>query len=287
VTRFLVTGAGGLLGSALVDALAGRPVVALGRRELDVTSAVDLPATLAYAGADVVLNAAGYTDVDGAEADVATAESVNAVAPGLLTAACAQVGAVLVHVSTDYVFAGDQGRPYDTDDPVGPLGVYGRTKEAGERAVRAASGAHYVVRTSWLYGRPDRPGRAGSGFVRTMSRLARGSDLVSVVDDQRGCPTYVADLADGLVELAESGAPYGTYHCTGAGDTTWFGLAGAVFSELGADPDRVRPVSTAEYPRPAPRPAYSVLSDRSWRSAGLTPLRPWPEALRDALAGPH
>ncbi len=291
MTRFLVTGAGGLLGSALVGALAGRPVVALTHRELDVTAEVELAAALAYAGPDVVINAAGYTDVDGAESDAEAAALLNATAPGVLAEACAQLGVVLVHVSTDYVFAGDAPadarRPFEVDDPVGPLGVYGRTKEAGERAVRAATDAHYLVRTSWLYGSPALPGRAGAGFVRTMSQLARRKDPITVVDDQHGCPTFVADLAGGLVELADSGAPYGTYHCTGAGQTTWFGLARSVFAELGADPERVRPCSSAEYPRPAPRPAYSVLSDASWRAAGLTPLRRWQEALHDALRERH
>ncbi len=293
ITRFLLTGAGGLLGGALVDELAGQPVaqvVALGRRELDVTSDVAVAAALAYAGPDVVINAAGYTDVDGAENDADAATRLNATAPGVLATACARLGAVLVQVSTDYVFAGDTPagtrRPYEVDDPVGPLGVYGKTKEAGERAVRAALDTHYVVRTSWLYGAPARPGRAGAGFVRTMSRLAAQPNPVQVVDDQHGCPTFAPDLAAGIVELALSGAPYGTYHCTGAGDTTWFGLARAVFTELGEDPERVRPCSTAAYPRPAPRPAYSVLSGTSWPAAGLTPLRRWPEALHDALRGP-
>lgn len=280
MTRFLVTGAGGQLGSDLVAALSGREFVALPHSELNLTDHTVTWATLGYAAPDVVINAAAFTDVDGAETDEAAAASINAEAPGVLAAGCAAAGAVLIHVSTDYVFGGRPGvdRPYEVTDPVAPLGVYGRTKEAGERAVRAAHGEHYVVRTSWLYG------GSGRNFVRTMTELERQGEVVDVVDDQHGSPTFSADLARGLVQLADSKAPFGTYHCTGAGTTTWCGLARAVFAELGADPERVRPVSTADVPRPAPRPAYSVLSDAAWVAAGLSPLRPWQQALPDALA---
>lgn len=282
MTRFLVTGAGGQLGGDLVAALSGREFVALSHGELDITDHTVTWATLGYATPDVVINAAGYTDVDGAETEEAAAAALNAEAPGVLAAGCAAIGAVLIHVSTDYVFDGaPQGnppRPYEVTDAVRPLGVYGRTKEAGERAVRAALGEHYVVRTSWLHG------GSGRNFVRTMVELERRREVVDVVDDQHGSPTFSADLARGLVELADSGAPYGTYHCTGAGSTTWCGLARAVFEALGADPDRVRPVPTADVPRPAPRPAYSVLSNAAWVAAGLTPSRPWQQALPDALA---
>jgi dTDP-4-dehydrorhamnose reductase len=226
-----------------------------------------------------VVNAAAYTAVDQAETDEDKAFAVNAAGPALLAAAAARTGARLLQVSTDYVFAGDADRPYAEQDEPDPRSAYGRTKLAGELAVRELAPEHgYVVRTAWVYG------ATGSNFVKTMARLERDRDTVEVVDDQRGSPTWSADLARGLVELAGSAAAPGTYHCTGSGETSWFGLARAVFEELGADPERVRPTSTDRFPRPAPRPAYSVLSDRAWRAAGLSPLPHWRQALRQAFA---
>lgn len=272
--RALVTGAGGQLGSDLLDLLGGS-ATGLDRAGLDVTDAAAVRA--AVEGFDVVFNAAAWTDVDGAETAEEAAYAVNATAPRLLADACRATGAALVHVSTDYVFAGDADGPYDVDDPTGPASAYGRTKLAGEQAVRTALPAHFVVRTAWVYG------ATGRNFVKTMARLERERETLTVVDDQRGSPTWSRHLAQGLVALAGTRA-YGTYHLTGGGETTWCGFARAVFEELGADPERVRPCTTADFPRPAPRPAYSVLSDRAWRAAGLTPLPHWRDALRDAFA---
>lgn len=284
--RWLVTGARGQLGSELVGALRGQDVTAAGHAELDVTSATVADVLRAWA-ADavgrrlVVLNAAAWTDVDGAEADPAGATAVNADGPARLAASCAELGAELVHVSTDYVFSGrvpDKGpRPYEVFDPVRPVGVYGRTKEAGERAVRAALPAHYIVRTAWLYG------AVGGNFVKTIAALRHRRQTLDVVDDQVGCPTWAPDVALGLIELARSSAPYGTYHCASGGQASWYQLARAVFEEVGADPDRVRPCDSTQFPRPAPRPAYSVLSSRSWSAAGLRPLPHWRDALRSAF----
>lgn len=281
-TRWLVTGANGMLGRDLVAVLAGHDVTAAGRAELDLCSPA-LPAKLREwadgAGGRplVVLNAAAWTDVDGAESDPVGAESANTDGPARLASACARVGATLVHVSTDYVFPGTGTRPYETDDPVDPLGVYGRTKEAGERAVRTAADRHYIVRTAWLYG------AGGRNFVKTIAALSRERDTLEVVDDQRGCPTWSPDLARGLVELAVSGAPFGTYHLTGGGSASWYELARAVLEELDEDPDRVRPCDSGRFPRPAPRPAYSVLSGRSWTAAGLRPPPHWREQLHSAF----
>ncbi|HWE91572.1 MAG TPA: dTDP-4-dehydrorhamnose reductase [Pseudonocardiaceae bacterium] len=227
----------------------------------------------------VVINAAGYTAVDAAESDVGRAHAANALGPGLLARACVEHGVSLLHVSTDYVFPGDGSRPYEPDDRTGPASVYGRTKLAGESAVLESGADAWVVRTAWVYG------AAGGNFVKTVARLERSRDTLSVVDDQRGSPTWSADLAAGLLELATAvgdgrGPAQRALHATNGGETTWFGLARAVFEELGADPERVHPCTTAEYPRPAPRPAYSVLSDAAWRKAGLAPLPHW----RDALA---
>jgi dTDP-4-dehydrorhamnose reductase len=280
--RWLVTGAHGLLGSELVAALTGHDVTATGHAELDLCSP-ELPEALrtwadgAQGRRLVVLNAAGWTDVDGAETDPDGAARANADGPGRLAAACADLGATLVHVSTDYVFPGTGTRPYEADDPVDPLGVYGRTKEAGERAVRAGAREHYIVRTAWLYG------SAGRNFVKTIATLIGERDTLDVVDDQRGCPTWSGELARGLVELACSGAAHGTYHCTGGGSASWYELARAVLEELGEDPERVRPCDSRRFPRPAPRPAYSVLSGRSWTAAGLRAPAHWREQLRSAF----
>jgi len=227
----------------------------------------------------VVVNCAAYTAVDAAEGDEEAAYAVNAAGPALLATACAKAGAQLIHVSTDYVFPGDATEPYDVDDAPGPKGAYGRTKLAGEQAVREIlPAASYVVRTAWLYG------ASGKNIIKTMTRLEKERETVSFVADQTGSPTWSRDLAAGLLALAGADVPAGIYHATNRGETTWYGLARAVFEELGADPDRVQPIRTENYPLPAPRPAYSVLSPRAWDDAGLPPLQGWREALAEAFA---
>ncbi|MCD2189112.1 dTDP-4-dehydrorhamnose reductase [Actinomycetospora soli] len=288
----MVTGAGGALGTDLVRVLttSGERFRAFVRADLDITDAEAVDAAVAdwAGGVDepaVLLNAAAFTAVDLAETDpdaARAAHAVNADAPGYLAAACARHGARLVHVSTDYVFdgRGPAGRPgagYEPDDPTGARSVYGRTKELGEQRVRDALDAHHVVRTAWVYG------DTGSNFVATMARLAGRRDTLDVVDDQHGSPTWSADLAAALVALGRSDAPAGTLHATGGGATTWCGFARAVFEELGADPQRVRGCTTDQFPRPAPRPAWSVLSPDSWTAAGLAPLPDWRDALHAAV----
>ncbi|MEV0340025.1 dTDP-4-dehydrorhamnose reductase [Nocardia sp. NPDC050713] len=271
--RLVVTGAGGQVGRELLR-LAPR-ARGYGRADLDITDADAVRA--AIAPGDVVLNCAAYTAVDKAESEPDAAFAGNETGPAVLAAVCATVEARLIHLSTDYVFPGTQRAPYDTDDPTGPATVYGRSKLAGERAVLESAPNSHVVRTAWVYS-----GRGGD-FVATMLRLERERETVDVVDDQIGSPTYAADLAAGLLELvARPDAPR-LLHATNAGVASWFDLARAVFAEVGADPERVRPCDSTAYPRPARRPAYSVLSDRAWRSAGLTPLRDWRAALHDAL----
>lgn len=271
--RLLVPGGRGQLGTDLAAGAraAGHDVSAPGSRELDVTDPAAVDA--AVAAADVVLNCAAHTAVDAAEAEPEAAAAVNETGPRLLAEACARHGARLLHVSTDYVFPGDAGVPYEPGDPTGPRSVYGRTKLAGERAVRVALPSAVIVRTAWVYG------ALGSNFVSTMARLERERDTISVVDDQTGSPTLSVDLAAGLLELAASQVDGAVLHATGGGQTTWFGFARAIFAELGADPERVRPTTTDAFPRPAPRPAYSVLSPRAWRDAGLAALPEWSEAL--------
>lgn len=291
VLSLLVPGGGGQLGRAL-SALASPSVNvwAPASVEVDLTrtgAVVEAVSTFAEdakaAGRKpVVINAAAYTAVDAAETDERRAFAVNADGPRVLAAACASRGVPLVHVSTDYVFPGDGDRPYEPEDELGPRTAYGRTKAAGETAVLGSGARSWVVRTSWVYGE-------GKNFVDTIRRLAGERETPSVVDDQCGSPTYAADLAAGLLELAThiatGRAPERrVLHCTGAGEVTWCGFARAIFEEIGADPERVRPCTTAEFPRPAPRPAYSVLSNASWLAAGLTPLRPWREALHAYLS---
>jgi dTDP-4-dehydrorhamnose reductase len=279
--RWLITGARGQLGTDLQHVLARSPgavVHAAGSKDLDITDSAAVDAAVADFSPDVVVNAAGYTAVDAAEQDEEQAFRVNATGPALLAATVSRHGGRLLHISTDYVFAGDSTRPYEVDDPPDPRSAYGRTKLAGELAVRELlPDRGYVVRTAWVYG------ATGTNFVRTMIRLEAERDTVSVVDDQRGSPTWSADLARALVELGRSDAPAGTYHCTGGGETTWFEFARTIFSELGADPARVLPIATDAAARPAPRPAYSVLSDAAWRAAGLSPTPPWREALHRAF----
>ncbi len=279
MTRWLITGASGQLGTDLCAALDGEDVYPFGHGDLDIADAAAVALAIARVRPNVVVNAAAYTAVDAAESDEDAAYRVNAAGPAVLAAALSPTTARLIHVSTDYVFAGDASRPYDVEDPTGPKSAYGRTKLAGEIAVRELlPEASYVVRTAWVYG------AAGGNFVKTMLRLERERETVSVVDDQRGSPTWSADLARGLVELGRSAVPTGMYHCTNSGDTTWFGFTRAIFEELGAEPARVRPTTTDAFPPPAPRPAYSVLSAAAWRTAGLRPLPHWRDALHRAFA---
>lgn len=278
--RILVTGSGGMLGQDLLGVLKLRPhldVTALSRADLDVTDEAAVRA--AVAGHDVVLNAAAWTDVDGAEAHEAEATAVNGDGAANLARAAAAAGARMVHVSTDYVFRGDATSPYPEDAPTDPLNAYGRSKLAGERGVLAAGG--YVVRTAWLYG------AHGRNFVTTMLRLAGERETVEVVDDQRGQPTWSWPLAERLVDLALSGAPPGVYHGTASGETTWYGLARAVFARAGLDPDRVRPTTSDRFPRPAPRPSYSVLGHARWAEAGLPPMPDWETMLSAFLGRPR
>ncbi|OHV02053.1 dTDP-4-dehydrorhamnose reductase [Mycobacterium talmoniae] len=280
--RIVIAGAGGQVGRCLAARAAqdGRDVLALTSSQWDITDPA--AAERIVEPGDVVINCAAYTNVDAAESHESAAHAVNAAGPGHLARACARAGARMIHISTDYVFSGDFGgsapRPYEPDDPVGPLSVYGRTKLAGERAVLAALPTATVVRTAWVY-----TGGTGTDFVATMRRLAGGDDTVSVVDDQIGSPTYVADLAAALLQVADGRVTAHVVHAANDGAVSRFEQARAVFGCLGADPDRVRPVASADNPRPAARPAYSALSGAASARAGLTPLRGWHDALVEAL----
>jgi dTDP-4-dehydrorhamnose reductase len=280
--RIVITGAGGQLGRYLADKFAaqGYQVLACSHAQWDIT---DLTAAerIVESG-DVVINCAAYTAVDAAENDEATAHAINVLGPEYVAHACARVNARLIHISTDYVFSGEFSgppRPYEPGDQTGPLSVYGSTKLAGELTVLAAMPDANVVRTSWLY-----TGGTGGDFVATMRRLAAGDGPVDVVADQVGSPTYVGDLARPLLQLIGGRIREPILHSANQGAVSRFVQARAVFAELGADPQRVQPVSTAEHPRPARRPAYSALGSRLSAAAGLTPLRPWRDALSETLA---
>lgn len=275
--RWLVVGAGGMLGTDLVDLLVSRgsEVTALGRADLDVTDAE--AARGAAAGSAVVVNCAAWTAVDDAEAREADAFAVNATGAANLARAAHAAGARFVHVSTDYVFDGEATAPYAEDAPIAPRSAYGRTKAAGEWAVRAEAPDHLVVRTAWLYG------AHGGCFPQTMARLAGERDRLAVVDDQVGQPTWTRDLADLIVRLVDADAPAGTYHGTASGQTSWFGFARRVVAATGHG-TVVEPTTTDAFPRPAPRPAYSVLGHSSLRAAGVAPIGDWAERWDAAAA---
>jgi dTDP-4-dehydrorhamnose reductase len=273
--RLLVTGAAGMLGRDIVAAAgdAGHEVAALARADLDITDADAVRAAIQAARPDAVINCAAWTDVDGAEADETSATAVNGAGAGHVADAAAEAGALVVHVSSDYVFDGEAGTPYLEDAATGPRSAYGRSKLAGEQAVLAATDRAAIVRSSWLFG-PH-----GRNFVDTMRRLGAERDEIAVVDDQVGCPTYTGHLAPALVAVAENDLT-GVLHVAGSGQCSWFDLAEATFAETGTH-CRVRPQSTAALGRPAPRPAFSALaSSRSDAPA----LPPWREGLRAHLA---
>jgi dTDP-4-dehydrorhamnose reductase len=282
VSGWLITGAAGMLGRDLITLLerAGEEANGYGRSTLDITDAVAVRAALGRLRPAVVVNCAAWTGVDDAEAYEAAALEVNGRAVADLAAACADYGSVLVQMSTDYVFDGASKRPYGETDPPSPRTAYGRSKLGGEQAVLTllATGLRgYVVRTAWLYG------AHGRNFVRTMIDLERQRPAIDVVDDQHGQPSWTVDVAAQVITLVRSGAASGIYHATSGGETTWFELARDVFGLLGADPGRVRATTSAAYPRPAPRPSYSVLGHDGWAAADLEPIGHWRSALQRAF----
>jgi dTDP-4-dehydrorhamnose reductase len=274
--RVLITGAAGMLGQdvAAAASAAGHEVTAMSRRELDITDPAAVAGAIGGARPDVVINCAAYTNVDGAETEREQAHAVNGSGAGNVARAAAENGARIVHVSSDYVFDGSKRSPYVESDPTGPLSQYGSSKLAGEVAVaRAAPGAHTIVRSAWLFG------LLGPCFPATIMRLARERDELTVVDDQVGCPTFTPHLAVALVKLSGA-APTGIVHVAAGGQCSWFEFAEEIVTAAGADCE-VKPGTTAELARPAPRPAYSVLG--SEREHPIT-LPPWQEGVRAHLA---
>jgi dTDP-4-dehydrorhamnose reductase len=287
MTRWLVTGAAGMLGRDLTALLAarGEEFTALNRTDLDITDQASVAAGVSAAKPDVVVNCAAWTAVDAAEEHEAEALAINGHGAAHLASACRAAGALLVHVSTDYVFDGHASAPYAEQAPTAPAGAYGRTKLAGEQVVRETlPDGSYIVRTAWLYG------AHGKNFVKTMLRLAANGTSPGVVADQHGQPTWTADVASQITALIGKSAEPGIYHATSSGQTTWHGFAEEIFKlySESQDPDNERPavsprpITTAEYPTPAKRPAYSVLGHDAWREAGIAPIGDWKDALHRA-----
>lgn len=276
--RWLVVGANGMLGQDLVSVLGerGHDVTGVDRSQLDVTEPDE--ARAAVVGFDVVVNCAAWTAVDDAETQEGAAFAVNATGAQNLAVGARAAGARLVQISTDYVFAGDATEPYAEDAPLAPRSAYGRTKGAGEWAVRASTDDYLVVRTAWLYG------AQGGCFPKTMVGLLEGRDSLTVVDDQVGQPTWTVDLADLVVRLVEAGAPSGTYHGTSSGQASWFEFARAAVAAAGHAPEVIQPTTSAAFVRPAPRPAYSVLGHAALLAAGVEPIGEWSE--RWSVAAP-
>lgn len=273
--HWTVIGAAGMLGTDLTEILRDRgyEVTALDQPQIDITD----PASVAELGAtDVIVNCAAFTAVDPAEEHEAQAFAVNAVGPQLLARRARELGARIIQISTDYVFAGDAEAPYGEYAPIAPKSAYGRTKAAGEWAVRAETGDYLLVRTAWLYG------AHGACFPKTMARLSDTHPQLSVVTDEIGQPTWTRDLADLLVRLVQAGAPSGIYHGTSSGQTNWHGFTKEIVAAYGKDPAIVGETTAAAFNRPAPRPSYSVLAHDSLGAIGVAPIGDWKE--RWALA---
>ncbi len=278
---WLVTGGAGMLGIDLRRVLdrRGISVTSVDRGDLDLLDPVAVGD--AVAAHDVVVNCAAWTAVDDAETHEKEAFEVNAVAPGVLARAAAEHERLIIQISTDYVFDGTARTPYDVDAPLAPRSAYGRTKAAGEQAVRTAAPEHHlVVRTAWLYG------AHGSCFPRTIARIAREREAVRVVDDQVGQPTWTVDVAELVCRLVEGRAPSGTWHATSAGETSWFGFARRVVESAGLPPEMVSATTSAESAGAdrAQRPSYSVLAHDKLHAHGIEPIGPWEERWQAAAS---
>jgi dTDP-4-dehydrorhamnose reductase len=271
--KVVVTGAAGQLGKDVLLELERKNHQAYGldRQQLDITIEEDVMACISEVKPDVILHCAAYTNVDAAEENEDAAYAVNAAGTEYLAKAASQNGAKMLYVSTDYVFDGSANKPYEVDEPTKPLGAYGRTKLAGEQLLQKNLDEFFIVRTAWVFG------IHGNNFVKTMLRLGKERGEVGVVHDQVGSPTYTVDLAQFMVELMETDK-YGVYHATNSGICSWYEFAVEIFKQAEMDV-KVNPLTTDQFPRPAARPKYSVLSKRRIEQEGLNPLRDWKKAL--------
>ncbi len=286
--KILLTGAGGQLGRDILARAASFEfrVEGLARKDLNIADEGRVSDILSAGKPYLVINAAAYTRVDQAESEAAQAYAANAAGPAILASACATNDIPLIHISTDYVFDGTHNRPYVETDPVSPIGVYGKSKEQGERAIRKALDRHIIIRTSWLYG------VHGPNFVKTMLRLGREKETLRVVNDQHGCPTWTWDLAGAVLEIGAQisngdDIPWGTYHYCNQGMTDWHAFAEAVFElarpRLPLKVKAVVPIPTEEYPTPARRPLFSVLDCAKIQQNFGVSLKPWRDSLARAI----
>lgn len=271
--KVLVTGANGQLGQELVQLKSSDSIeiIGCGRDDLDITDMGSCRSVLQKLRPDVVIHCAAYTAVDQAETEPDEAFRVNAAGTRNIAISAEENGAKFCYVSTDYVFDGNGTKPYNEYDQVAPRTIYGQSKLAGEQLTQTLSSRYFIVRTSWVYG------KFGNNFVKTMLKLGVERDLLKVVHDQIGSPTYTLDLAQFLIELVQTDC-YGIYHASNTGVCSWYEFAQAIFNERGLS-TKVEPCTTADFPRPAPRPAYSVMDHAAIRYNGLKPLREWREAL--------
>ncbi|MGE1111792.1 dTDP-4-dehydrorhamnose reductase [Priestia megaterium] len=275
--KVLITGANGQLGKELVELFTekGFEVYGFGRDKMDITNQVQVQEIIGAVKPNIVIHSAAHTKVDLAEAESDQAFSINAYGTRNVAVAAEAVGAKLVYVSTDYVFDGTNDEPYNEFSPTSPLGVYGKSKLAGEQFVRDLHYKFFIVRTSWVYG------KYGANFVKTMLKLGEERKELSVVADQRGCPTYTLDLANAILELVDT-EKYGVYHVSNSGNCSWFEFAKAIF-EISEMKVQVNPCTTADFPRPAARPANSVFEHMSIKLNNFTSVRHWREALSSFL----
>ncbi len=280
---YLVTGAQGMLGAAVMKRLEALGLKATGAdlSDADLTRLEAGRRLFDRVRPTQVIHCAAYTNVDGAESNVATCEAANVRAPENVAHLCQEFDASMQLISTDFVFGGgQQGRPCKPDDPVGPLGVYARTKYEGEQAVAAVFDHWQIIRTAWLFG----PGK--HNFVLAILKRLRTGEPLRVVSDQIGSPTYTLHLAERLIALGQSGKP-GIYHCANAGQCSWYAFARHIASGSGYDPDSIAAIQTADWPSPAPRPSWSVLDcSKTFEQPGVTPMPEWTEALAHYLAHP-
>ena len=265
--KVLVTGANGMLGQDLCPILedAGYEVIETDINNLDITNAEAATAFIKQEAPEIVVHCAAYTNVDKAEEDLKNAELINVTGTENIAKACAEAGAVMVYISTDYVFDGTKNSPYTPDDKPNPINNYGLTKLKGEEAVKKYCEKYYIARTSWLYG------HHGKNFVETMISLAKDRPELKVVDDQIGCPTWTVELANGILKLFDK--PYGTYHVCGSGSTSWYGFAKEILKNCEV---KILPCTTEEFPRPARRPKYSIMDNNKI-------CRNWQDALKDYM----
>ena len=276
--KILITGANGLLGHELSSLLKDHTLILLSHSQLDISDSESVNKQIDSSSPDIIINSAAYTQVDACETNYDLAFQSNAIGPKNLAIKCKQLGIPLIHISTDYVFEGNEKKnsPLVENDKLGPKTVYGKTKLEGEKMVQENCEKYFILRTAWLYGE-------GKNFVKTMLSLSKKNKELKVVNDQIGSPTYAKDLAKAIKEIIEKKSDkYGIYHVTNKGEVSWYEFAKKIF-EIKNIEIKVNPCTSEEFPRPAPRPHYSVLSNQKWIDAGFTPMRDYEEALNEYL----